>query len=118
MAAGGSSVRPGSWPFHEARGAGSSPYRLVTRLRTWNIGAMSRRLLNGVALVCAVLALAAVAVFAVRGPDSGNGAGAAEVDNEREERGGGAAEVEEEAEETAERIEALEAAKAAGKFGG
>jgi hypothetical protein len=84
---------------------------------------MRWRLLIGVALVCAVVAVAAVAVFAVRNPDSGGGVSAAEVDNPREEeeaeeRGGGAAEVEEEAEETAERIEALEAAKAAGEFGG
>jgi hypothetical protein len=78
---------------------------------------MRRRLLSGTALVCAVLGVVAVAVFAVRGPDPGNGGRAAEVDNAREERGGGPAEVEEEAEETAERIEALEAAKAAGKFG-
>jgi hypothetical protein len=76
-------------------------------------------LLNGVALACAVLGLAAVAVFAVRGPDSGNGAAIAAEEAEAEGRvPGGASEVQEEAEEAEERVEALQAAKAAGRFGG
>jgi Neuraminidase (sialidase) len=76
--------------------------------------------LLGDALVCVVLALVA-AVVVVRALDSGNGNPGAAAGEAREEegleRGGGAAEVEEEAEETAERIDALQAARAAGKFG-
>lgn len=75
----------------------------------------------GTALACVILALGGVFLFRTAGPDGTSRpdrASAAEPDGVEGEARGGAAEVEEEEEETAERLEALAAAKAAGKFGG
>jgi BNR repeat-like domain len=78
-----------------------------------------RRLLSGLALVCAVIGLSAVVAFAVRGPGSNGASAAASAEAEEEGRApGGPSEVEEEAEEAEKRVEALQAAKAAGRFGG
>ena len=74
---------------------------------------MRWQLLSRIVLACAVVGLVAVTAFAFRGP----GSSAAQAEAEEAELEGGRAEVEEEAEETAKRIEALQAAKAAGKFG-